>query len=133
MDFDTKTASYLLAEGEIDGHPVAIAKPRTFVNASGEAVVNLIRRLKLDHAQEMLVVSDHIDLPSATSQVDQHRLNVAVTKDNPLGGQWRLGVDTTTRRFPISVMPPLNPETQSSADISYTQPLLQGFGRSERR
>lgn len=63
MEFDTKTASYLLAEGEIDGHRVAIAKPRTFVNASGEAVVNLIRRLKLDHAQEMLVVSDHIDLP----------------------------------------------------------------------
>ncbi len=64
IDFKTKTASYLLAEGEISGHPVAIAKPRTFVNASGAAVVHLIRRLKLDHAQEMIVVSDHIDLPS---------------------------------------------------------------------
>jgi PTH1 family peptidyl-tRNA hydrolase len=63
MQFDTKTGSYLLAEGEIDGRRVAIAKPRTFVNKSGEAVVHLIRRLKLDHAQEMLVVSDHIDLP----------------------------------------------------------------------
>ena len=31
-----------------------------FVNASGAAVVHLIRRLKLDHAQEMIVVSDHI-------------------------------------------------------------------------
>jgi PTH1 family peptidyl-tRNA hydrolase len=64
MEFSTKTGSYLLAEGEIGGHPVAIAKPRTFVNASGGAVVNLIRKLKLDHAQEMLVVSDHIDLPA---------------------------------------------------------------------
>jgi PTH1 family peptidyl-tRNA hydrolase len=64
IQFDTKTGSYLLAEGEIAGHPVAIAKPRTFVNKSGEAVVHLIRRLKLDHAQEMLVVSDHIDLPT---------------------------------------------------------------------
>jgi PTH1 family peptidyl-tRNA hydrolase len=64
MEFATKTGSYLLAEGEIDGHPLAIAKPRTFVNASGGAVVHLIRRLKLDHAQEMLVVSDHIDLPT---------------------------------------------------------------------
>lgn len=63
MDFSTKTASYLLAEGTIDGYPVAIAKPRTFVNASGGAAVHLIRRLKLDDAQEMLVVSDHIDLP----------------------------------------------------------------------
>lgn len=64
IEFKTKTASYLLAEGQIEGHPVAIAKPRTFVNASGGAVVHLIRRLKLDHAQEMIVVSDHIDLPS---------------------------------------------------------------------
>lgn len=64
MEFSTKTSSYLLAEGEIEGRPVAIAKPRTFVNASGAAAVHLIRRLKLDHAQEMLVVSDHIDLPT---------------------------------------------------------------------
>jgi PTH1 family peptidyl-tRNA hydrolase len=64
MQFSAKTGSYLLAEGDIEGHRVAIAKPRTFVNASGEAVVHLIRRLKLDHAQEMLVVSDHIDLPA---------------------------------------------------------------------
>jgi PTH1 family peptidyl-tRNA hydrolase len=63
MEFSTKTASYLLAEGAIEGHRLAIAKPRTFVNASGGAVVNLIRKLKLDDAQEMLVVSDHIDLP----------------------------------------------------------------------
>ena len=64
MEFKTKTASYLLAEGTIDGHPVAIAKPRTFVNGSGEAAVHLIRRLKLDHGQEMLVVCDHLDLPT---------------------------------------------------------------------
>ena len=63
LEFSTKTASYLLAEGSLEGHPLAIAKPRTFVNGSGAAAVHLIRRLKLDHAQEMLVVSDHIDLP----------------------------------------------------------------------
>ena len=64
LEFNTKTASYLLAEGTILGREVAIAKPRSYVNASGGAVVHLIRRLKLDHAQEMLVVSDHIDLPT---------------------------------------------------------------------
>jgi PTH1 family peptidyl-tRNA hydrolase len=64
MEFSTKASSYHLAEGEIAGRAVAIAKPRTFVNASGGAVVHLIRRLKLDHAQELLVVSDHIDLPA---------------------------------------------------------------------
>jgi PTH1 family peptidyl-tRNA hydrolase len=69
MEFNTKTSSYLLAEGEFAGHPLAIAKPRTFVNASGGAVVNLIRKLKLDHGQEMLVVSDHIDLPMGKVRV----------------------------------------------------------------
>jgi PTH1 family peptidyl-tRNA hydrolase len=64
MEFSTKTSSYLLAEGDIAGHRVAIAKPRTYVNGSGAAAVHLIRRLKLDHAREMLVVSDHIDLPA---------------------------------------------------------------------
>ncbi len=64
MEFKTKTGSYLLAEGTIAGHPIAIAKPRTFVNGSGEAVVHLIRRLKLDDAREMLVVCDHLDLPT---------------------------------------------------------------------
>ena len=63
LSFDTKTGTYALAAGEIAGRRVAIAKPRTFVNVSGGPVVHLIRRLKLDHAQEMLVVSDHIDLP----------------------------------------------------------------------
>jgi PTH1 family peptidyl-tRNA hydrolase len=63
LAFEVKTASYLLAEGEIAGKSVAIAKPRTFVNGSGAAAVHLIRRLKLDDAGEMLVVSDHIDLP----------------------------------------------------------------------
>ena len=64
LEFKTKTGTYLLAEGEIGGQLVGIAKPRTFVNGSGEAAVHLIRRLKLDHGQEMLVVCDHLDLPS---------------------------------------------------------------------
>jgi len=86
---------------------------------------------------------DHLDLPSAFfldplnpalgsaivgTRNDRYRFNLAVTKDNPLGGQWRLGVDATQNRFPQSVFP-LNPETRSSADVSYTQPLLAGFGR----
>lgn len=69
IEFSTKTGSYLLGEGEVAGHPLAVAKPRTFVNASGAAVVHLIRRLKLDEAQELLVVSDHIDLPAGKVRI----------------------------------------------------------------
>jgi PTH1 family peptidyl-tRNA hydrolase len=52
-----------LGTGEIAGHEVALAKPRTFVNKSGGAVGNLVRRLGLGDARELLLVYDELDLP----------------------------------------------------------------------
>ncbi len=63
-----------LAEGSIEGNPVALAKPRVYVNVSGPIVWNLIKRLKLDDANELLIVRDDLDLP-------QGRLRM-----NPSGG-----------------------------------------------
>jgi len=61
-------------------------------------------------------------------RTDQHRLDVAVTKDNPLGGQFAVGANSIRQMFAPGISP-LNPQTTSSASIGYTQPLLQGFGR----
>jgi outer membrane protein TolC len=58
----------------------------------------------------------------------QHRLDVAVAKDNPLGGQFSVGANTIRQNFDATGLP-LDPQTTSSASIGYTQPLLQGFGR----
>jgi peptidyl-tRNA hydrolase, PTH1 family len=69
LEFSTKTGSYLLAEGEVNGRRVGIAKPRTFNNEAGSAVMALINRLKLDDARELLVVCDHLDLPSGRVRV----------------------------------------------------------------
>jgi PTH1 family peptidyl-tRNA hydrolase len=63
-DFGTKTGTYALAEAQIGGRRVALAKTRTFNNDSGKAVWALVNKLKIDHAREILVVSDHLDLPS---------------------------------------------------------------------
>lgn len=52
-----------LGTGRIGGREVALAKPRTYVNESGRAVWNLIKRLKLNDARELLVVYDELDLP----------------------------------------------------------------------
>lgn len=52
-----------LVTGTIAGRKVALAKPRTFVNESGKAVWNLVKRLKLDDAKEVLLVYDELDLP----------------------------------------------------------------------
>lgn len=63
LEFRTRTGTYFLAEGPISGRQVALAKPRTFVNRSGDAVTALIRRLHLDGPQDLLVVCDDLDLP----------------------------------------------------------------------
>jgi outer membrane protein TolC len=61
---------------------------------------------------------------------DQYDMNLSLAKDNPLGGQWLLGVDVRDQRFPLSFVPDsnLNPQTNASTAIGYTQPFLQGFG-----
>ena len=61
-----------LGKGRIGGQEVALAKPRTFVNASGDAVWNLIKRLKLDDARELLVVCDDLDLPTGKVRLRPH-------------------------------------------------------------
>jgi PTH1 family peptidyl-tRNA hydrolase len=61
-----------LAEGRITGHKVALAKPRTFVNKSGDAVWNLIKRLELDGPEELLVVYDDLDLPPGKIRLRPH-------------------------------------------------------------
>ena len=63
------------------------------------------------------------------TRVDSHNLDVAVTKQNPLGGTARLGVNSQ-RSFSQPGVFPLNPQTASSADLSYVQPLLRGAGRA---
>ncbi|HXT85564.1 MAG TPA: aminoacyl-tRNA hydrolase [Verrucomicrobiae bacterium] len=48
--------------GQIAGHEVALAKPQTYMNASGHAVADLIERYEADPA-ETIVISDEIALP----------------------------------------------------------------------
>jgi outer membrane protein TolC len=84
---------------------------------------------------------DRIDLPSAffldptnpaagsaigNLRTDDYRLNVGVTKENPLGGQWDFGLSVVNERF--GQLAPLNPQTTSNMNLGYTQPLLRGAG-----
>ncbi|HYM14731.1 MAG TPA: aminoacyl-tRNA hydrolase [Steroidobacteraceae bacterium] len=94
LEFGTKTGTYALAEGEIAGRRIAIAKTRTYNNDSGRAVMALISRLKLDDAREMLVVCDHLDLPTG---------RVRVRREGSGGGQKGVAdiiARTRTDRFP---------------------------------
>jgi PTH1 family peptidyl-tRNA hydrolase len=51
-----------LAEGEIEGYTVALSRPRTYVNRTGEAVSYLLARYRVTR-ERLLIISDDIALP----------------------------------------------------------------------
>ena len=57
--------------GRIGVHLVLLAKPQTFMNASGEAVVPLVRRHLRRH-ETLVVVHDDIDLPLGKLRFKDH-------------------------------------------------------------
>ena len=61
----------LTGRGRIGGEPVMLAKPITYMNASGEAVAGLLTKLKLEPGA-LLVVSDDIDLPIGALRLKPH-------------------------------------------------------------
>lgn len=57
--------------GRVGTHMVLLAKPQTFMNASGEAVVPLVRRHLRRH-ELLVVVHDDIDLPLGRLRLKDH-------------------------------------------------------------
>jgi PTH1 family peptidyl-tRNA hydrolase len=52
-----------VGEGQVDGQPLVLAKPRTFMNRSGDAAASLLQRYSLS-PQQMLVICDDLELPA---------------------------------------------------------------------
>ncbi len=68
LDRMKSTGLYMTASGRHRGRPVTLAKPLTFMNRSGKAVLRLKNRLGLDN-QDILVVVDDIYLDLGTLRV----------------------------------------------------------------
>ena len=62
LTFNQRRFKALVAEGTIAGQKVALVKPQTFMNLSGEAVRSLEGWYKLT-PQDILVIYDDMDLP----------------------------------------------------------------------
>ncbi len=56
----------IVCEAEIDGQPLFIVKPTTYMNLSGIAIKKLTDFYKLDPATQILVCCDDVDLPIGT-------------------------------------------------------------------
>ncbi len=55
-------------EGEINGTPVVLLKPRTYVNKSGDAIAAALRRWKVPN-DRLLVIYDELDLPAGRIRI----------------------------------------------------------------
>jgi PTH1 family peptidyl-tRNA hydrolase len=67
-DFGRRSGLASVAEGTIAEKAVALAKPRTFVNNSGEAVRELLRRYRMEPSG-LIVVCDDLDLPLGSMRI----------------------------------------------------------------
>lgn len=62
ITFDKKQGQARVGLGEVSRQPVVLARPQTFMNASGEAVSYLVNRYKAV-ADDLIVIHDDMDLP----------------------------------------------------------------------
>ena len=76
-------------------------------------------------------IFDPLAAPPPTSSIitgvrnDFFNTSTNLTKQNAFGGTFGVGFDATPSRLSPGTYP-LNPQTRSSSNINYTQPLLQG-------
>ena len=57
-----KDSRALVGMGEIDGHPVMLAKPQTYMNLSGTSLAPLMEKHSIE-PDRLVVVYDELDLP----------------------------------------------------------------------
>jgi len=57
-----KDSKALVGVGEIDGHPVMLAKPQTFMNLSGTSLAPLMEKHSIEPGK-LVLVYDELDLP----------------------------------------------------------------------
>lgn len=62
IEFSRQQSKAKIGTGEVLDQKVILAKPRTFMNLSGESVAPLMRYYKIDPA-DLLVIYDDLDLP----------------------------------------------------------------------
>lgn len=68
--FDKKRGYARIGTGEIAGEKVVLARPQTYMNASGVSVSRLVRRLKISPA-DLIVIHDDLDLPPGKIRLRQ--------------------------------------------------------------
>ncbi len=70
ISFDKKQGQARIGRGEIAGHEVILARPQTYMNASGDAVAYLVNRYHVE-MNDLIVIHDDLDLPFGKIRIRQ--------------------------------------------------------------
>lgn len=62
----------LFSKGKAGGEDVILLEPLTFMNLSGDAVIEAVSFYKLDPASDLIVVHDEVDLPLGTVRLQKN-------------------------------------------------------------
>ncbi|MFN2530843.1 MAG: aminoacyl-tRNA hydrolase [Pyrinomonadaceae bacterium] len=107
----------LVGTGEVEGQPVKLVKPQTFMNLSGEAVECLLGRQKTENpAGRLIVISDDLALPFGKVRIRERgsagghnglksiiarigtqefvRLRIGIQPDHPISNAKRFVLDS---------------------------------------
>jgi peptidyl-tRNA hydrolase, PTH1 family len=68
---ETQKFKGLLRRGRVNGDDVAVLKPQTFMNLSGESVAEALRYLPIE-LSDLIVVYDEMDLPAGKLRIRPH-------------------------------------------------------------
>lgn len=69
IKFNKKECDAKTAKGKYKGTDFVIAKPETFMNLSGTAVKQLIKKFNVDEKSELIVCYDDADLPTGKTRI----------------------------------------------------------------
>ncbi|MDY5731430.1 MAG: aminoacyl-tRNA hydrolase [Eubacteriales bacterium] len=89
----------LLGEGIINGQKVVLAKPQTYMNLSGQAIVELMQWYKVS-SSEILIIYDDIDIPFASVR---YRINGSAGTHNGMRNILELAPDDHFPRLRVGV------------------------------
>ncbi len=71
ISISEKKHKALLGKGVIEGQKVVLAKPQTYMNLSGESIVELVHYYKIDPETEMIVIYDDISFAPGNLRIRQ--------------------------------------------------------------
>jgi PTH1 family peptidyl-tRNA hydrolase len=118
IDFDRKQGHARTGIGNIGRHKVVVARPQTYMNASGESVNALLQRLNVTPA-DLIVIHDDLDLPTG---------KIRLRLGGSSGGH--KGIDSIMAHIGIGRPEADNPPAKEDSVIGY---VLSDFTPEEKK